>query len=246
MEVSMIRRPSSMRLVGLSLLACTLPVLAQTQPAATAPTKFRIVLAGDSTVATGNGWGPGFAKQLADDTESLDLAANGRSSKSFLLEGLWKKCLAAKPDIVLIQFGHNDQPGKGADRETDPKTTYIDYMSIYIDEARAIGAKPILVTSLARRQWGDDGKIHSTLTPWVDAVIELGKSKNVPVVDLHAASIVLYEKLGKDAVDQLSAKTATGGIDNTHLNAQGSDVIGQLVADELKKTVPDLAPHLKL
>jgi lysophospholipase L1-like esterase len=241
----MLRSPFPARLLVLGMLLWPLPTLAQSQPAATAPAKFRIVLAGDSTVATGNGWGPGFAKQLAPDAECLDLAANGRSSKSFLLEGLWKKCLAAKPDVVLIQFGHNDQPGKGADRETDPQTTYTDYLSIYIDEARASGATPILVTSLSRRQWGADGKIHSTLTPYAEAVIQLGKTKNVPVIDLHAASIALYEKLGKDTVNGLSATTATGGIDNTHLNAKGSDVIGQLVAEELKKTVPALSPHLK-
>ena len=143
----MIRRPSSIRLVCLPLLACTLSALAQTQPAATAPAKFRIVLAGDSTVATGNGWGPGFAKQLADDTESLDLAANGRSSKSFLLEGLWKKCLAAKPDVDADpSSATTTNPPKAPTAETDPKTTYTDYMSIYVDEARAMsGAKPILV-----------------------------------------------------------------------------------------------------
>jgi pectinesterase len=230
--------------IGMLFLLCAVQAMAQTAPA-TAPAKFRIVLAGDSTVATGNGWGPGFAKQLTADTECLDLAANGRSSKSFLLEGLWKKCIAAKPNVILIQFGHNDQPPKGPDRETDPQTTYPDYLSIYIDEARAIGAKPILVSSLSRRQWGEDGKIHSTLTPYVQAVIKLGAAKGVPVIDLHAASIALYEKLGKDAVNALSAKTATGAVDNTHLNAKGSDVIGELVAAELRKTVPELAEHLK-
>src|SRR6478609_5819824 len=163
------------------LLVMLIPVsLAQT----TAPAKFRFVLAGDSTVSTSSGWGPGFANHLAADTECIDLAQNGRSSKSFLLEGHWKKCLEARPNVVLIQFGHNDQPDKGPDRATDPASSYPDYLTIYIDEARAIGAQPILVTSLSRRSWGADGKIHSNLTPWVDAVKKLAAEKNIPLLDL--------------------------------------------------------------
>jgi lysophospholipase L1-like esterase len=34
-------------------------------------------------------------------------------------------------------------------------------------------------------------------------------------------------------------------LDNTHFNAQGSEVIGKLVADELAKAVPDLAPYIR-
>ena len=52
---------------------------------------------------------------------------------------------------MLIQFGHNDQPGKGPERETSPETTFREYMSRYVDEARWAGSKPVLVTSLTRR-----------------------------------------------------------------------------------------------
>jgi len=225
----------------LALAVVILPALAQ----ATAPAKFRFVLAGDSTVSTSSGWGPGFADHLAADAQCLDLAMNGRSSKSFLLEGHWKKCLDAKPNVILIQFGHNDQPDKGPDRATDPATTYRDYLSIYIDEARAIGAQPILVTSLSRRTWGEDGRIHSNLTPWVEAAKKLAADKNVPLLDLHTASIALYEKLGKEAINELSARTAAGEIDNTHLNKKGAEVIGALVAQELATLTPGLAAHLK-
>ncbi len=218
---------------------CTIAA-AQTKPA-----KFTIVLVGDSTVSMSSGWGPGFAKQLNDGAECIDLAQNGRSSKSFLLEGHWKEALAAKPNVVLIQFGHNDQPGKGPDRETKAGTTYKDYLSIYIDEAREMGARPILVTSLCRRKWGTDGKIHSDLGEYVAAVKELAAAKNVPVLDLHAASMAMYEKIGKAAMDELSPKTATGEIDNTHLNPKGQEVVGTLVAEELKRIDPECAQHIK-
>ena len=83
--------------------------------------KVRIALAGDSTVTNQSGWGPGFAVRLGPDAECINLARSGRSSKSYINEGHWKKLLDAKPDTVLIQFGHNDQPGKWSDRGADPE-----------------------------------------------------------------------------------------------------------------------------
>ncbi len=206
--------------------------------------KINMVLAGDSTVTDETGWGKGFASCLTPDVNLTNLSRGGRSSKSFIAEGRWKDVLDQKPDYVLIQFGHNDQPGHGAERETDPETTYRKYMNQYVDDARAAGIKPVLVTSLSRRQWGDDGKIHSTLEPNVKVVKQIAAEKHVPLVDLHARSIELYEKLGKEACNDLSPKKPDGTIDNTHLNAKGSQMIGPIVADELKKAVPELASYI--
>jgi lysophospholipase L1-like esterase len=83
----------------------------------------RIVLIGDSTVAEGGGWGPGFRASFGPDVDVINLALNGRSSKSFLAEGAWTADTPKGAHYVLIQFGHNDNPGKGPDRETDPTTT---------------------------------------------------------------------------------------------------------------------------
>src|ERR1051326_4403179 len=83
-----------------------------------------IVLVGDSTVTDTSGWGPGFKSYLNHKAECTNTAANGRSSKSFINEGRWQKALAIKGDYYLIQFGHNDEHGKGPERETDANTTY--------------------------------------------------------------------------------------------------------------------------
>src|SRR5205809_236549 len=85
-------------------------------PVAQAPRPIRIVLVGDSTVTDDSGWGLGFKQLLTDRAECINTAANGRSSKSFIDEGRWQAALARRGDFYLIQFGHNDQPGKGADR----------------------------------------------------------------------------------------------------------------------------------
>src|SRR5262249_22866430 len=109
------------------------------------------VLVGDSTVTDTSGWGFGFKQFVAENADCRNMAANGRSSKSYIDEGRWRDALALKGDFYLIQFGHNDQPRKSPERETDPRTTYPQFMSRYVDDARALGAKPILITSLTRR-----------------------------------------------------------------------------------------------
>jgi lysophospholipase L1-like esterase len=157
----------------------------------------RIVLVGDSTVNDQGGWGPGFRLSFGPDVQVTNLALNGRSSKSFRNEGAWAPALAAKPDYILIQFGHNDGPGKGPERETDPATTYRANLVRYIDEARAAGAKPVLVTSITRRVFDADGRLKTdSLAPYIEAVRAVARETNVPLMDLYALTRVEAEKLG--------------------------------------------------
>src|SRR5207244_3825066 len=116
------RMPASRKLRGIGQNACAtlkrgvVAALALAVPlalCAQARRPVRIVLVGDSTVNDVGGWGPGFQSFFAAEVEVVNLAKNGRSSKSFRAEGLWGLALAAKPDYILIQFGHNDGPGKG-------------------------------------------------------------------------------------------------------------------------------------
>jgi PelA/Pel-15E family pectate lyase len=219
-------------------------VLTSAALAPQAMTKIKIVLVGDSTVASNSGWGDAFAKLVGPIAQVVNLAAGGRSSKSYINEGRWKSALEQKPDYVLIQFGHNDQPGKGVERETDPATTYPQYMARYVDEARAIGAKPILVTSLTRRNF-KDGKISDNLAPYVEAVRKLAAQKNVPLVDLYARSIEQLNVIGPQAAAAYDAPvTEPAKPDRTHLSAVGAQATAQLVAEELRKVAPYLASYL--
>lgn len=208
-------------------------------------TKVRIVLVGDSTVTDAAGWGKAFGELLTTEAECVNRARGGASSKSYYDKGLWKLALEQKPDYVLIQFGHNDQPGKGPDRETDPKTTYREYLNRYLDEARKAGARPILVTSLTRRTFGPDGKIRSTLVPYVEAMKSLAAERQVPLVDLHARSTEQAERLGVDAAKAFGPPhpQLKNAVDGTHLNAAGAKGTAPLIVDELKKVAPELAKH---
>ena len=111
----------------------------------------KILLVGDSTVATGGGWGPGFCAPTSPRrSPAVDLALNARSSKSFIDEGAWKKALDQHGDYYLIQFGHNDQKDISS-LHTGADTTFAANLHRMVaGRARHRLPMPILVTSLSR------------------------------------------------------------------------------------------------
>jgi len=221
------------------------------------------VLVGDSTVASKSGWGDAFAKLCGPGVECQNLALGGRSSKSYRDEGHWQKVLEAKPGWVLIQFGHNDQPGKGPKRETDPKTSFRENLARYVAELRALGAKPVLVTSLTRRSFDEEGKIEpgqlntskngpeeqhpDLLANYVEGTRAVAAEQNVPLIDLNARSVEQMNQLGPEAAVAFDAKTKDPSKpDKTHLSEKGAEETAKLVADEIRKNVPELAKLLKI
>ena len=244
----MIRRGWILALVVLLSVAITSACLAAGDAQHEKP--IRIVLVGDSTVASYpnppkdrpdlTGWGQVFGECFNDRVTVSNHAQSGRSTKSFIAEGLWQKALDARGDYVFIQFGHNDSHTKDGKPVVDPDTAFPDYLRQYIDQSRAAGAKPVLVTPVARRTFVG-GKIHTGLQPYADAMLKVGKEKGVPVIDLHAASMALFDRLGDERSTDLTASAS----DRTHFSRKGARTIARLVADALPKTVPELQPWLK-
>jgi lysophospholipase L1-like esterase len=207
----------------------------------------RIVLVGDSTVNHSTGWGGGFCDRLAGDLECFDSGRNGRSSKSYMDQGLWKRALALHPDIVLIQFGANDTPGKGPDRETAPETTFAALIRQYVTEARAAGAKPMLVTPLPGRSY-KDGKHVRTLEDYAAAMRKVGAEMKVPVLDLNADANALLDGMTQeqaDAWDHVYVPPQPKP-DRVHLNEAGIDVFGAMVAKEFAAAMPEMAKKVSL
>jgi PelA/Pel-15E family pectate lyase len=205
----------------------------------------KIALVGDSTVNDQGGWGPGFRASFDSRVEVLNFALNGRSSKSFRGEKRWEPVLAARPDYVLIQFGHNDGPGKGPDRETDPQTTFRENLARYVDEVRAVGGKPVLITSIVRRNFDANGKIRrDSLVPYVEATREVANAKGVPLLDLYGLTLKQAEDLGPAATENLGAQTKEGKLDTTHLSQRGQKEIGVMAAREFVNAEPSLRPDL--
>lgn len=199
------------------------------------------VLAGDSTVTDDSGWGIGFAELMTENASCKNMAKGGRSSRSFRNEGWWQKCLDLKPQYLLIQFGHNDQPGKGPERESPHDGAFRDHLRRFVDEAKAAGIKPILVTSLTRRKWTSDGHIDPTLAEYANATRIVAKEKSVPLIDLHEASIDQCEKLGPLGYRAFEPMKVDGA-DHTHLNLDGSRAVGPLVVKALLKELPEVSP----
>jgi lysophospholipase L1-like esterase len=213
---------------------------------------FKIVLVGDSTVASEGGWGPGFCATLTPNVKCVDLAKNGRSSKSYIDEGAWSAALAERGQYYFIQFGHND--GKpNPDRHTDPQTGFTTNLRRYVSDVRAIGGIPILVTSLSRRNYKDGALVQDDLAEYAAATRAVGEEEHVTVVDLYSMSRHLLEGMtqeqadGFDAEDHPDAKAENGSEpkhDRTHLNQHGKDVFGRMVADNVIRTQVELGPNV--
>lgn len=174
----------------------------------------KIILVGDSTTATGNGWGPMFcAHHTTHPTACLNLARNGRSSGSYRAEGLWEVALREmqvegyREVFVLIGFGHNDQPGKPG-RSTDLETEFPANMRRYVEEIRAAGATPILFTPLTRRLF-EDGEVVRDLEPWAAAVRRIAQETGTPLVDLNERSRDIVQALGPSVQNMMAERPAS-------------------------------------
>ena len=232
--------------LGLGLTSCrTAPtsVVAETPPLSSP----NIVIVGDSTVcnwpANDNlhreGWGMHIQDYFKDNLTVINLAASGRSTKTFINEGRWSAALERVPGVVLIQFGHNDSHAPTNPEATNAATDFREYLLRYIDETRAQGAIPVLITPMCRRTSTDN------LLPYADAMKAVAAEKKVALIDLHAASAKLYAQLGPEGVKALEANLANGEYDTTHFNATGAKAMAKLVMDELPAAVPQLKAYLK-
>ena len=125
--------------------------------------RITIFMIGDSTMANKDikkgperGWGMVLQGFFTENVVVDNHALNGRSSRSFILEGHWQKVYdAMKPgDYLVIQFGHNDEKGKIGDRRhTDPGLTLDDNLRMFARAAQAKGATPIIMNAVVRRNF---------------------------------------------------------------------------------------------
>jgi hypothetical protein len=99
------------------------------------------------------------------------------------------------------------------------------------------------VTSLVRRTFRD-GKLDDLLVPYANAAIAVAVKKQVPLIDLHARSCALVERLGETGCAPYSPLTKDGKVDRTHLTPAGGEAFAALVIDELRRVVPELALSL--
>ena len=236
-----------------SILGPGTPTIHAQAPGATdSSATIKVVLVGDSTVAIGGGWGTGFCAHLVPAANCVDLAADGRSSKSFIDEGLWAKALAERGQFYFIQFGHNDQKDSPV-LHTDPGTSFKVNLKQYIADLRQLHATPVLVTPLSRRNYKDGQLIVDPLHDYAAAMREVAAEEHLPLIDLYQSSRTLLESMTQEQADQFDAThhgdaRAEGSTettpDRTHLNPLGKETFGTIVANAAAHAVPALAPYI--
>src|SRR2546421_5864389 len=245
----------------LSFLIFSVIASAQTQPA-TRPTLW---LVGDSTVRNGSGnggngmWGWGDRVGKSFDAARINVvnrARGGRSSRTFVTEGLWDAILAeAKPgDFAIIQLGHNDggplagdhrERGsiRGVGDESEEVTltlkakqgqketvhTYGWYLRKYIADARQRGITPILCSPIPRRP---KDAVDPTTQPtsyalWAQQVAE---TEHVLFIDLNRIILSHYQGMKPDEIKEKYFTPA----DDTHTSADGADLNAAAVIEGLK------------
>ncbi|MFD5322724.1 rhamnogalacturonan acetylesterase [Streptomyces sp. NPDC127092] len=231
--------------------AASAPVPAPVAVPASKGTRMRALhIAGDSTAARKyadaapeTGWGMALPFFLHKDVGVANHAVNGRSTRSFLAEGRLEPILAAlRPgDVLLVQFGHNDQKVTDPARGTDPWTTYQDNLRVFVTAARDRGALPVLATSVERRRFDAAGTALRSLGEYPAAMRDLAAREDVPLLDVEALSLALWQELGPEATKTYFNWTPAEQ-DNTHFNPPGAIAVARLVTRELLRTRV-LAPY---
>lgn len=212
--------------------------------------KIKIFLAGDSTIAIKDtkafpetGWGMPFVQFWDSTVTVVNKAKNGRSTKTFLSEGLWKSIMdeAKEGDYVIIQFGHNDESVEKKERYSTPDTFKMN-LNRFIKETREKKATPILFTPVSRRKFDKDGKAVATHEQYSALVREVAKKTGVLFIDLDEKSKALYQQFGPEHSKLLFLQLQPGEHpnypegknDNTHFNELGARLIAQIVLKELR------------
>lgn len=239
---------ASRRTVVAALASLPLALAAAPSAFAAAPSAARhpradrtIYIAGDSTAAQKyadaapeTGWGMALPFFLNPSLTVANHAVNGRSSKSFVDEGRLAAILAVirAGDLLVVQFGHNDEKSEDPTRFTEPWSTYQDYLRQYLDGARQRGARPVLATPVERRRFDADGTAVPTHGDYPAAMRALAAEEDVPLLDVQALSIALWQQLGAERTKEYFNWTGTVQ-DNTHFQPRGAIAVARLTARAL-------------
>ena len=221
-----------------------------------------IYLAGDSTMAPKlaekrpeTGWGEAFAPCFPPaDVRVENRAKNGRSTRTFITEGLWQAIADSlhAGDYVFIQFGHNDESKDKVDRYTPP-ADYRANLLRFVDETRARGSTPVLLTPLMRRKFDSTGRSVDTHGEYPAIVRAVAAERKVALIDAHAASARVLDSVGLDSSRALFLQVEKGenpnypdGVhDNTHFSPRGARVMAGLVIEAMRRAELPLARLLQ-
>lgn len=222
-----------------------------------------VFLAGDSTVANkpfrnGNpekGWGQILPLYFKPGVRIDNHAVNGRSTKSFIVEGRWDSLISKVKagDYVIIEFGHNDEKSEDPKRYAPAETDYSSNLRRFVSDVQQKNAVPILATPIVRRRFDDRGLFYDTHGTYPDAVRKVAAETSVILIDLHKLSMCLVEEFGQEKskllylhIDTIEYRHLCKPLaDDTHLSPYGGFKICDMVVAELREKIPLLARYLR-
>lgn len=244
-----------MYLIGLLALIIISACSHQKEPPA-------IYLVGDSTMADKgdpennpeHGWGQVLPEIFNDQIVVYNHAVNGRSSRSFIGEGKWEKVMEeVNPgDYVFIQFGHNDKKEYAPSRYSNPWSAYRTNLEKMVKETKERGAHPVLLSSIVRRDFNEEGTLVDTHGPYPFVTLYVAQTADVPFIDLQQETEDLLISMGPEKSAELflileageHPMYPDGKLDNTHLNEFGARQVAAMVGDNIRRLELPLADYL--
>ena len=217
-----------------------------------------VYLAGDSTVTDQPeepwiGWGQMLPLFFGPGVVVANHAESGLALSSFFAHRRFDKILESiRPgDYLFVQFGHNDMKERG--EGIGPWTSYRDALRRVVDEVRARGAHPVLLTSMQRRRFDDEFRQFATLGDFPLVVRRVAAERAVPLIDLNQISATLYAALGPEGSKRAFVHYPAGSFpgqeralrDDTHFNAYGGYQLARGIVEGIRLEVPALAARLR-
>lgn len=222
-----------------------------------------LYIAGDSTAAVKlptkrpeTGWAEFLQAHFDENHVRVeDDAKNGRSTKSFIAEGLWQQLVdKLKPgDYVFIQFGHNDESKSKGERYAPPEMYRANLVRMDND-VLAKHANPVLLTPVERRKFDSQGNFVDLHPPeYPAAVRSVAEDLHVPLIDMLEASKKVLEQYGDESSRKLFLQLKPGenpnypnGVeDNTHFNPTGAKLMCDLAVQGIRHQNLSIAKYLK-
>ncbi|AEH38989.1 rhamnogalacturonan acetylesterase [Halopiger xanaduensis] len=216
-------------------------------------------LIGDSTAAEKEpdarpetGWGTPFADRFDESVTVENYARNGRSTRTFLEEGRWEPVVRdlAETHYVFVQFGHNDEvPSK---EQYTPPDAFVANLEKFVDETLDCGAKPVLLTPIARRHFDEAGELEDTHAEYSELTRSVARERDVPLIDADERSQSLLRELGPEESKSLYLHLSPdehpnypdGATDDTHFSERGARRMADLVLEGIDDLGLELAARV--
>lgn len=189
------------------------------------------------------GWGQLLPEFINDKAIVKNMAQNGKSTKSFVEQGLWTQIVdkLQKGDFVILQFGHNDSSLSKGERYTNPVQFRLNFTA-FIQEVKAKGAIPVLCTPVARRKFDKDSVLVPTHGVYPDIIRKVAETYKVTMVDMEKLTSHWLKSEGVEKSNQYFHKFPPGvsklypkGLDdNTHFNEAGARIVARLFVEGIK------------